>query len=140
MGCWEVSAEPLSSADETTKPVLEAVLPLSACLSSGGNTTIRSDPYKHADQVAHLNCDHRCGRDQRGGDGALLVHDLNRAGKDYGQKSCRDENANFKAESEHGADEKEEDECHFSAPKICLPFYLIKRLGQFLVQPGSTSS
>jgi hypothetical protein len=113
MGCWEVSAETISSADETAKPVLEAVLPLSACLSSGGNTTIRSDPYKHADQVAHLHCDHRRGRDQRGGDGALLVHDPNRAGKDHGQKSCWDENTNLKAESEHGADEKKEDECHF---------------------------
>ena len=68
--------EALSSADETAKPVLEAVLPLSPSLSSGGNTTIRSDPYKHADQVAHLNCDHRRGRDQRGRDGALLMHDL----------------------------------------------------------------
>jgi len=116
MGCREVSAGPLSSTNETAKPILEAMLPLSASLSSGGNTTIRSDPYKHADQVAHLNCDHRRGRDQRGGDGALLVHDLNRAGKDYSQKSCGDEDANFKAESEYGADEKEEDECHFSAP------------------------
>jgi hypothetical protein len=125
MRCREVSAEALSSADETAKPVPEAVLTLSASLSSGGNTTIRSNPYKHADQVTHLNCDHRRGRDQRGGDGALLMHDLNRAGNDYGQKSCWDENANSKAESEHGADEKKEDECHFSAPKIFLPFCLI---------------
>jgi hypothetical protein len=47
--------EALSSADETAKPVLEAVLPLSPSLSSGGNTTIRSDPYSAAQNIV-LNC------------------------------------------------------------------------------------
>jgi hypothetical protein len=103
---------------------VESVLALFDRLLGDRNATVRSHPRNHADQVAHLNRDHRRGRDQRGGDGALLMQDLNRAGKDYGQKSCWNENANFKAESEHGAYEKKEDECHFSAPKIYLPFYL----------------
>ena len=111
--------------DQTSKPALEAALPLFGRPASDRYSVIRSRTHNDADQVAHLNCDHRRGRDQRGGDGALLMHDLNRAGNDYGQKSCWDENANSKAESEHGADEKKEDECHFSAPKIFLPFCLI---------------
>ena len=76
-------------------------------------SAIRSDTHNDADQVAHLNRDHRGRRDQRGREGALLMHDLNRAGEDDSQKSCWDENANFKAESEDGADEKKEDQCHF---------------------------
>jgi hypothetical protein len=50
----------------------------------------------------------------------LFMHDLNRTGEDYSQTGCWDENANFEAESEDGADEKKEDECHFSAPEITL--------------------
>jgi hypothetical protein len=104
--------------DETAKPAPEPVLPLFDRLSSGRNTTIRSDPHKHADQVAHLNRDHRRRRDQRGGEGTLFMHNLNRTGENYSQKGCWDENANFEAESADDADEKKKDECHFSAPKI----------------------
>jgi len=57
-----VFAEALSSADETAKPVMEAVLPLFGRLSSG-RTAIRSNPDNHADQIAHLNGHHRRRRD-----------------------------------------------------------------------------
>ena len=83
---------------------MQSVLPLCDRLSSGHNATVRSHPHNHTDQIAHLDRDHRRGRDQRGGDGALLMHDLKRAGEDYRQKSRWDENANFKAESEDGTD------------------------------------
>jgi hypothetical protein len=92
---------------------METILPLCDGLSSNRNATVCSDPHKHADQVAHLNRNHRRRRDQRGGEGALFMHDLKRAGEDDSQKSCWDENANFKAESEDGAEEKKDNECHF---------------------------
>jgi len=53
------------------------------------------------------------------------MRELNENGEDYSQKSGWDENANFKAESEDSADEKKEDERHFSAPKIYLPYFTI---------------
>ena len=52
--------------------LMEPVLPLVDRLSSGRNTAIRSEPHKHADQVAHLNRDHRRRNDQRGGEGNLV--------------------------------------------------------------------
>ena len=89
-----------------SRVLMEPVLPLFDRLLSGRNTTIRSDPHKHADQVAHLKRDHRHRRDQRGGEGALFMYDLNRTGEDNSQQGCWDENPNFEAESEDGADEK----------------------------------
>jgi hypothetical protein len=102
-----------SRMDQTSKPALEAALPLFGRPASKRHSAIGSDTHNDADQVAHLNRDHRRRRDQRGREGALLMHYLNRAGEDYSQKSRWDQNANFKAESENGADEKKDDECHF---------------------------
>ena len=81
-------------------------------LSSGRNTTVRSDPRDHADQVTNLNGDHRRRCDQRGGERALFMRELNENGEDYSQKSDWDENANLEAESEDGAYEKKDNECH----------------------------
>jgi hypothetical protein len=54
----EISAQALSSTDETAKPVVEPVQPLDR-LSSGRNTVIRSSPHNHPIRLAHLNRDHR---------------------------------------------------------------------------------
>jgi hypothetical protein len=65
-----------------------------------------------------LNRDHRHGRDQRGGDGALLMHNLNRAGEDYGQKvaGTRMRTLNLKPTAPM---RKRTTECHFQRLPLC---------------------
>jgi len=41
------------------------------------------------------------------------MDDLDQTGENRSQKSCRDENANFKAEPENNAYEQKDDKCHF---------------------------
>src|SRR5215469_12099468 len=120
---WEDVAE--ISAQALLSPVLEAVLPRFERLSSGRNTTVRSDPHDHADQVTNLNGDHRRRCDQRGGERALFMRELNENGEDYGQKSRWDENANFKAESKNRADEERNNKCHFLITQIIMPPHLV---------------
>ena len=79
--------------DKTSKPALEVVLRLFLRPANGRQTTIRSDTHAHADQVAHLDRDHRRRRDQCCGEGASFMHDLKRAGENYSQKSRWDQNA-----------------------------------------------
>jgi len=97
------------------EPFIEAWPRLTNGLSSGRNTMVGPRAPRHTDKVTHLNRDHGCDCHQRSGQCALLMHDGDRSREDHGQKGRRDKNANLKAESERGADEKKDEQCHLEA-------------------------